>query len=208
VPQAAPELADLLVIVNFGRVPAKISRRIPIGLALTYVSGAISPHDHSRANAIAAQGLVTWINYPELGRPRGQYDQPEFALNGRWQPLEGVLAVDLEARRAWEKAKGAVIAAAITRMIARVVAGETARRASGGGWAGLLVSLGLQATLTATDTPDTRGWNTLPARIAFGRLRLRPGNYTVLLGARSVRKEQRVVLQPGGFAVVNLTVLH
>jgi uncharacterized protein len=205
---AAPELADLLVMVNFGRVPAKISRRIPIGLALTYASGAISPHDASRANAIAAQGLVTWINYPELGKPRGRFDQPEFALNGQWQPLEGALAVDLEARRAWEKAKGAVIAAAITRMIARVVAGETARRASGGGWAGLLVSLGLQATLTAADTPDTRGWNTLPARIAFGRIRLRPGTYTVLLGARSVRKNQRVVLRPGGFSVVNLTVLH
>jgi hypothetical protein len=204
----APELADLLVIVNFGRVPAKISRRIPIGLALTYASGAISPYNQSRANAIAAQGLVTWINYPELGKPRGQYDQPEFALNGQWQPLEGALAVDLEARRAWDKAKGAVIAAAITRMIARVVAGETARRASGGGWAGLLVSLGLQATLTATDTPDTRGWNTLPARIAFGRLRLKPGTYTVLLGARSVRKTQRVALRPGGFAVINLTVLH
>jgi uncharacterized protein len=205
---AAPELADLLVIINFGRVPAKVSRRIPIGLALTYASGAISPHDASRANAIAAQGLVTWINYPELGRARGRFDQPEFALNGQWQPLEGALAVDLEARRAWEKAKGAVIAAAITRMIARVVAGETARRASGGGWAGLLVSLGLQASLTAADTPDTRGWNTLPARIAFGRMRLRPGTYTVLLGARSVRKNQRVVLRPGGFSVVNLTVLH
>jgi hypothetical protein len=206
--EPGPELADLLVIVNFGRVPAKISRRIPIGLALTYASGAISPYNASRANAIAAQGLVTWINYPELGKPRGQYDQPEFALNGHWQQLEGALAVDLEARRAWDKAKGAVIAAAITRMIARVVAGETARRASGGGWAGLLVSLGLQSTLTATDTPDTRGWNTLPARIAFGRMRLQPGTYNVLLGARSVRKSQRVTLRPGGFAVVNLTVLH
>jgi uncharacterized protein len=204
----APELADLLVIVNFGRVPAKISRRIPIGLALTYASGAISPHNASRANALAAQGLVTWVNFPELGKPRGQYDQPEFALNGQWQPLEGALAVDLEARRAWEKAKGTVVAAAITRMLARVVAGETARQASGGGWAGLLVSLGLQATLTAADTPDTRGWNTLPARIAFGRMRLRPGTHTVLLGARSVRKSQRVALRPGGFAVVNLTVLH
>ena len=204
----APELADLLVIINFGRVPAKVSRRIPIGLALTYVSGGISPHNAARANALAAQGLVTWINYPELGRPRGQYDQPEFALNGQWQPLEGALAVDLEARRAWDKAKGALIAAAITRMIARVVAGETARQASGGGWAGLLVSLGLQATLTAADTPDTRGWNTLPARIAFGRLRLRPGTYTVLLGARSIRKSQRVALRPGGFGVVSLTVLH
>jgi len=108
----------------------------------------------------------------------------------------------------WDEAKGAVVASAITRMIARVVAGETARRASGGELPGLLVSLGLQAALTAADTPDTRSWSTLPARIAFGRLRLRPGVYTVLLGARSVRKAQRVTLRPGGFGVVNLTVLH
>ena len=34
---------ELLVIVNFGRVPAKIAKRMPIGLALTYASGFISP---------------------------------------------------------------------------------------------------------------------------------------------------------------------
>jgi uncharacterized protein len=207
-PGPAADPAELLVIINFGRVPAKYSRRLPIGLALTYASSALSPADSSRANGLALQGLVTWVNYPELGKARGQYDQPEFALNGQWQQLEGALAVDQEARRAWDKAKGAVVAAAITRLIARVVAGETARRASGGGWAGLLVSLGLQAGLTAADTPDTRSWATLPARIAFGRIALPPGTYAVTLGARGVRKSQNVVLRPGGFAVVALTALQ
>jgi len=204
----APDPAELLVIVNFGRVPAKYSKRLPIGLALTLAADALSPADRSRADALALQGLVTWVNFPELGRARGQYEQPEFALNGQWQKLEGVLAVDQETRRAWDKAKGAVVAAAITRMIARVVAGEAARRASGGGWAGLLVSLGLQAGLTAADTPDTRSWATLPARIAFGRIPLAPGRYTVTLGARGVRKSQSVALLPGGFAVVALTALQ
>ena len=59
-------------------------------------SGFISPTDHGRANALAAQGLVTWVNYPELGRARGQYDQPQFALGSRWMPLEGILAVEEE----------------------------------------------------------------------------------------------------------------
>ena len=45
--------------------------------------------------------------------------------------------------------------------------GETTRQAAGGGVLGALLSLGTQATMTATDTPDTRSWSTLPARIAF-----------------------------------------
>jgi hypothetical protein len=205
--ETASQDGDLLVVVSFGRVPAKVAKRIPIGLALTYASGFISPTDHGRANALAAQGLVTWVNYPELGRARGQYDQPQFALGSRWMPLEGILAVDAEAKRAWEDAKGAVVASAITRMIARIVAGEAARRATGGGLTGLLVSLGTQATLTAVDTPDTRSWATLPARIAFGRMRVPAGTHWVTLGARGVRKQQRLAMSPGGWAVLHLTVL-
>jgi hypothetical protein len=93
-------------------------------------------------------------------------------------------------------------------MITRVVAGEAIRQGSGGGTLGALLSLGTQATLTATDTPDTRAWSTLPARLAFGRVRVAPGTHWIDLQARSVGKRQRVVVKPGGFAVVNLTVLH
>ncbi len=205
---AAPdaEPAELLVVVSFGRVPAKIAKRVPIGLALTYASGALSPYDRSRANSLALQGLVTWVNYPELGRARGQYEQPGFALDGQWQRLEGIVAVDREVRRAWDELRGSIVAAAITRMIARVVAGEVTRRAVGG-WEGLLLSLGTQATLTATDTPDTRSWATLPARIAFGRVELPPGTHTVVLEARGVQKSQKIKIKAGGWAVVNLTVL-
>ncbi len=202
------ELAELLVIVSFGRVPAKVAKRVPIGLALTWVSGDLAPHDRQRASALAAQGLVTWVNYPELGKARGKYDVPEFALDGSWQKLEGIVAVDREAERAWEHAKGAVIASAITRLIARVAAGEVVRRGSGGGALGMLLSLGTQATMVAADTPDTRSWSTLPARLAFGRVWVKPGTHTVWLGARSVGKSQRITLRKGGFGVVNLTVLH
>ncbi len=213
-PAAAPEPdftdthGELLVIVNFGRVPAKYAKRIPIGLALTYASGAISPNDRGRANALAAQGLVTWVNYPELGKARGQYSVPTFALDGQGQFLEGVLAVDREAKVAWETARGGVVGSAITRMLTRVVAGEAVRRGSGGGALSLLLGLGTQATLTATDTPDTRSWATLPARIAFGRVWVKSGRHQILLGARSIEKRGEVDVPAGGFSVVNLTVLH
>lgn len=205
---AEDDSAEILVVLGFGRVPAKIARRLPIGLALTYVSGALSPTDASKANYLAAQGLVTWVNYPELGPSRGTFETPGFALDGSWQKLEGALAVDEEARRAWNDAKGTVIASAITRMISRVVAGEVVRRGTGGGLLGALLSLGTQATLTAVDTPDTRSWATLPARIAIGRVRVKPGTHYLDLEARGVKKRQTVTVGPRGWAVVNLTILH
>jgi hypothetical protein len=70
------------------------------------------------------------------------------------------------------------------------------------------LSLGTQVTLTATDTPDTRSWATLPARIAFGRVRVHPGRHEIALTAASGRKHQTVTVAPGGWAVVNLTALN
>lgn len=207
-PSPDDDSGEILVVLGYGRVPAKIAKRIPIGLALTYVSGSLSPEDASRANYLAAQGLVTWVNYPELGQPRGEWETPTFALDGVAQGIEGTLAVDEEARRAWNDAKGTVVASAITRMIARVVTGEAVRRGSGGGVVGALLSLGTQATLTAVDTPDTRSWSTLPARIAIGRVRVKAGAHTVNVVSRGVGKRQTVTVPPRGFAVVNLTVLH
>lgn len=206
-PSPAEQPGELLVIVNYGRVPAKIAKRVPIGLALTYASGFMSRADSDRATYLGAQGLVTWVNFPDLGEPRGEYDQPWFRLDGKQLPLEGIVAVDKEAKRAWDDGKGAVVASAITRMIARAATGEGVRQATGKGIEGALLSLLTQATLTAADTPDTRSWATLPARMAFGRVLLPPGTRTVQLRARGVQIERKVTLTAGGFAVVNLTVL-
>jgi hypothetical protein len=151
---------------------------------------------------------VTWVNYPTLGESRGAYATPEFFLDNRQLPHEGILAVDLEAREAWKKAQGAVIASAITRLLTRVVAGETTRRAAGGGVVGALLSLGAQATMTAVDTPDTRSWATLPARIAFGRTLVAPGRRVVRLRAAGTEKQQTLDIPKGGWAVVVLTVLR
>ncbi len=199
--------ADVLVIIGYGRVPPKIARRIPIGLALTYASGSMSPTDASRANALAAQGLVTWINFPELGKPTGAHTTPQLSVDGRQQGLEGALDVAAEARRAWDDARGPIVASAITRMIARVLAGEAVRRSAKDSTVGLLLSLGTQATLTAVDTPDTRSWETLPARVAVGRLRLPAGAHKATLTAGRLRGDRPLSLQAGGWAAVSLTSL-
>jgi uncharacterized protein len=204
---AKDDRADVLVIINYGRVPAKIARRIPIGLALTLVSGIISPSDHAKAAYLAGQGLVTWVNYPELGRAKGTWAAPYVAIDGVAVGLDQAFAVDDAARKAWDAGKAALIISAITRMITRVAIGEGTRRAVGG-IAGALLSLGSQAVLTATDTPDTRSWSTLPARIAVGRMRIAPGKHKIELSVQGSNKHQTVDIQPGGWAVVNLTVLR
>jgi hypothetical protein len=199
---------EILVVIGYGRVPPKIAKRIPIGLALTYASGFISPGDAAKANYLAGQGLVTWVNFPELGKGRGGYETPGFSLDGSWQTLEGALAIDQEARKAWDSAKGTVIASAITRLIARAVTGEVVRRSTGGGLVGALLSLGTQATLTGLDTPDTRSWATLPARVTLGRVRVPAGQHVVELQARGVKKRQTLTVAPGGWTVLNLTILR
>lgn len=205
--QARP--TEILVVINYGRVPAKVAKRIPIGLALTWAAGHMPPGKAAEANRLAAQGLVTWINYPALGKARGQFEVPEFSIDGEPAPLEAAIGIDLEARAAWKDAEGAVIGAAITRMISRVVAGEVARTAAGRDniW-GILLSLGTQATLTAADTPDTRSWALLPARMAIGRQVVKPGVHSVVLGARGNYKSAKITLKEGSWAVLNLTVLN
>jgi len=204
----SPDFAEIVTIINYGRVPPKVAERIPIGLALTYASGALSPNDQARANRLAAQGLVTWVNYPRLGKPRGQWESPSAAIDGQWQPLDGALAVDREAKKAWDAVRGAVVASAITRTIARIVAGEVVRKSTNDGALGLLLSLGTQATLTALDTPDTRSWSMLPARIAIGRTRVRPGVHWVYTNVRGQRLKRKITLGPRQWIVIVDTVLR
>jgi hypothetical protein len=204
---AAAEDAEVLVVVSNGRVPAKVPERIPIGLALTYASGIISPDSASRANQLAAQGLVTWVNYPTLGKERS-HSMPTLAVDGQPYPLELALAVDTEARRAWDAARGTLVASAITRLITRLVAGEATRKAAGGGLLGAVLSLGAQATLTATDVPDTRSWATLPARIAIGRFSVPAGAHKVEISASQMKKVVNINPKPGGWEMVNFTVLR
>jgi hypothetical protein len=211
-PAAASDDAELLVIIGYGRVPAKIAKRVPIGLALTYASFFMSPANVTQANRLAAQGLVTWVNYPELGQPRIGKVEPRLFVDQKPQALDGILAVDAEARRAWDDAKGQVMAAAITRTITRVLAGmaagSAAKAASKDEGIGVLVALATQATLTAVDTPDTRSWETLPARIAIARVRLPPGTHSVSMSANGGQTQKTVTLSPNGFGVSALTVLR
>lgn len=208
--RAKPEPGgDVVVIVGSGRVPHKIANRIPIGLALTLYANSIQPSDQAAANRLAAQGLVTWINFPSLAPGEGSHAHASCSIDGRTVALEEAADVEREVRAQWKKIEGKVIVSAITRMVARVAVGEGIRAASGrDNVVGLLASLGAQATLSAMDTPDTRSWETLPSHITFARLRLPPGRHRIVLEARGARRDQAVDVKSGGFRVVSLLSLR
>ena len=203
---------EIVFVVGYGRVPHKLAERVPIGLALTWYSGALAPGDVDAANRIAAQGLVTWINFPTLGRERGGFALPSCVLDGHPVALEEAVDVTRQVRAEWKKIEGKVIVSAITRMVSRYAAGSIAGAAAGAAskndLVGTLLSLGTQVTLTALDTPDTRSWETLPARIAIARVRVPAGRHAVRLTARDSTRALDVDVDKGGWAVVSLMALR
>ncbi|MFO0662170.1 MAG: hypothetical protein U0165_20400 [Polyangiaceae bacterium] len=204
-----PNEGEIVVVMGYGRVPHKIAQRVPIGLALTYTAGALSPTDAAAANRLAAQGLVTWVNYPELAPEQGAYELPSLAVDGRRTSLEQAVDISAEVRTAWQEIQGKVVASAITRMISRVAVGAGIQAASGrDSITGLLLSLGTQAAMTAADTPDTRSWETLPARVAVSRVRVPAGRHRVLVSGRGVSRDQPVDVAPGGWVLVSLLALR
>jgi hypothetical protein len=203
------DTGEVLFVVGYGRVANKIANRIPIGLALTLFAGSIQPHDAAAANKLAAQGLVTWINFPSLGPSRGKWEIPACKLDGQYVQLEEAVDVDHEVRTEWKKIEGKIIVSAITRLIARAVVGQGIQTAAGrDNIIGILASLGTQATLTALDTPDTRSWETLPARVAVARVRLPPGRHNVVIDARGWKRTQEVVVEKNSWQVVSLMALR
>ena len=203
--------ADLLVVVSHGRVPALRAERVPIGLALTAGSIYLTGAQTQAARRLAGQGVASWVNYPNLDITPRLYGAPSVAIDQQPVALDTVTQVDQLVRAAYDKAKGPMMASAITRMITRGAAGAAVgvgtAKASNSSALGMLLAIGAQAALSAADTPDTRSWATLPARMTIVRMRVAPGSHTVRVVVQGVTREQTVEVAKGGFAVVNMTEL-
>jgi tetratricopeptide (TPR) repeat protein len=202
---------ELLVIVGYGRVPALHAERVPIGLALSMAGLFLSPAYNQAARRMAGQGLVTWVNYPALENAPRNYAFPIVQVDGNPLGLDTVTDVEGLVRAAFEKQKGQMLAAALTRMIVRGAVGAGVgvgvAQASNSSAVGMLAAMVTQATMVAIDTPDTRSWATLPARIALARVTLPVGTHVVRTSAQGVMREHTVEIRDSSFAVVNLTEL-
>lgn len=200
---------EVLFVVGYGRVPHKVAQRIPIGLALTLFADAINPTDAAAANKLAAQGLVTWVNFPTLGKGQGSYSVPAVNVDSGTVSLQEAVNVEAQVRDEWKKIEGKIIVSAITRLVARLAVGAGIQAAAGrNSVAGLIASLGTQATLTALDTPDTRSWETLPARVAVARVRLPAGRHKIAMNVRGWTRTQEIVVAKGSWQVVSLMGLR
>lgn len=230
-PEAAPEAApiaapapahdarhaELLVIVQTGMAPYLTPERLPIGAAIVAASdpgrGArLDANDRNRAQVFAAKGVLKWVNYPRLERTPIGGGTPAITLGA--QPLDTHLGLDVEQRTLdrYDQFKGTLIAASLTRLLTRAVAGEVtqavAKGASGDNLVGLLAGLAVEGAMTAADTPDTRSWVTLPARFHLARARVPAGQHTLSVRYRGQTRTRTVELPPGGFAVINFSELR
>ncbi len=206
---AKEETGEVLFVVGYGRVAHKMANRIPIGLALTYFASSLNPGDAVAAHKLAAQGLVTWVNYPSLAPGRGTWELPSLRVDRNSVVLEEAVDVDREVRSEWEKIEGKVVVSAITRLVARAAVGQGIQVAAGrDSVLGFIASLGAQITLTSLDTPDTRSWETLPARMAVARVRLPVGRHQVAIDARGWQRAQAIDVEKGGWHVISLMALR
>ncbi|NUN14392.1 MAG: hypothetical protein HUU55_12245 [Myxococcales bacterium] len=185
------EEAEILVVVMGGRVPHREAERLPIGLALTYAATSgrhrMSDSQREQANLLAARGALTWVNFPSLQPTSSPYPDPVVLVDG--SPVSQELAVDVSSKitNSFERIRPVAIIAAITRAVARIVAGigtdQATQKGSGNKGLAALLGLAIQGALTAADTPDTRSWVTLPEKIWVSRTRLPAGRVELTLRA-------------------------
>lgn len=58
----------------------------------------VASDDDGEAARLAAQGLVTWVNYPTLAHSARIEREPSITVNGRSEPLDAMLDVSSEVR--------------------------------------------------------------------------------------------------------------
>lgn len=215
---------EILVVVGTGRAPYKRPVRLPIGLGVAYLTTpTCAPHclnrkQRAQANRLAAKGLTTWLNYPEMRRVRTRVSGATVQVGGA--PIVGGAALDIEsaAIKTFERAKGLMLMASFTRAITRALAGagteavvRGAAGDNGGGVLGFLAGMLIEGVMVATDVPDTRSWSSLPGRMHVFRVRVPPGVYEVkitLSGLTPGESIHQVEIKPGGYAVVTYLSLR
>lgn len=208
------EGCELLAVVGWGRVPHRVAEHVPIGLALTRASAVLPDKDRDEASRLGAQGLVTLVHYPTLAPERALDEVPTVFVDGRAVSLDATLDVAAEVREEWRRIEGEVMAAAITRTVARVLVGKAIEGIANTSdqkevkAVGFLFSLFAQAALNAADVPDTRSWETLPARIGIARVHVSPGDHHVVLRARGTEREGDVRVTAGDWRAISLFALR
>lgn len=215
---------QLLVVAQTGLVPYKIPERIPIGAALTwhttyyhhYPRHGLSTSQRAEAHRLVAAGVLKWVNFPVLshvGLPR--HRGARLSIDDSAVELALLSDVADQVERAYQSVAGALIGAAISRMIVRAVAGGATRAGSRAlaqsrnqpaiGVLGWLAGLAVEGAMTAADVPDTRSWTTAPGQLWIARRKLPPGQHRVAVEVGGRREERAATISPDSLRVVNFS---
>ncbi len=202
---------EILVVTGVGRVPFKVPKRIPIGAVVGIVAA-----DASDNFDVLERSAFKVLIFPELVPALGTYDSALARIDGSDVPMDAITNFGAELVREYEKIKPKIIAAALSRMVARAVVAEGARKigkevGNGGELAGVLAGLLSESLLVAVDKPDTRSWTLLPNKIFVSRKRVPAGTHQVEVGlgsGDSVWQRFAVDVPEGGYALVIVMPLH
>lgn len=198
-------MGEILVVTAVGRVPHKVPERMPIGAAIGFV-GTILTDDLSILERSAFKVLV----FPALQPVGSQLSSVAVAVDGKDSPLELITDLGAAVSAEYEANKPAIIAAGLTRMLARAAIAEGARAAGnqGDNVIGIVAALATEAALVAADRPDTRSWTLLPGRVLATRIPVRAGDHTVEVAfgqSGALPRQFDVTVAPGGLATVVVT---
>lgn len=203
--KGAAAMGEILVVTAVGRVPHKVPERMPIG-AVVGIVGTILTDDLSVLERSAFKVLV----FPALQPVGSQLSSVAVSVDGKDSPLELITDLGAAVTAEYEANKPAILAAGVTRLLARAAIAEGARAAGNQGDSalGVLAALATEAALVAADRPDTRSWTLLPGRVLATRIPVRPGDHTVEVafgGAGAEPRQFDVTVAPGGLATVVVT---
>ena len=202
---------SLLTITFSGMAPYRVAQRLPVGIVFAMIRQdaqyALGERDAAVYNRIVAEGLLTWVNFPQLV-PADTLNLPvRVSVDGRGVDTRSIADVGAFAIAQWESERAGIAFSAITRAITRVLAREGVQAATSAGdnqtvgAVGFLASLATQAAMQAADQPDTRTWNLMPANISIGRTVAEPGRRTVAVTSGAVTHEAEVEVPEDGVGV-------
>lgn len=202
-PTPRDDQGELLILVNVGRVPFKVPKRMPVGAAIGLAGSWISGNPD-----VLGYSVFKVVVYPDLSDVPSVLGTPQVSIDDEPVELEQVSDLAAAIRNEYEAIKPQIIGAALSRMIVRAAAAEAARaggnqQGSGLGWA---LALLVEGAMVALDKPDTRSWNFLPARVLAYRGFLDAGSHQIRVGAGAdPGSTHEVTVEPGGFGVLVVT---
>ena len=154
-----PGSGSVIVLLHAGRAPQKVSRTI------------ILP---------SHEGIPVKVALPELVRFRNP--GPTRVVVGTAPRNPPPIADNLAqlSKQALAEGNKARAARLVARAVTKEIAAQQARNA------GVLAEVGVRLAGAFAEKADTRGWETLPARVYLARLRLPPGRHDVSLVSSNV----------------------